>query len=115
MDNIGTMLSAINVGLRRSLTPSQVFSVPAIQRAIQEHVEMRTSQGIGAASAIREYQMLAQEIRQFFYNLVGQNGVTPRDVFELNGKVLQYVDELVRKVIGRFGPGNQDTPPPPTG
>ena len=112
VDNIGTMLSAITEGLRRSLTPSQVFSVPAIQRAIQEHVEMRTSRGIGAASAIREYQLLGQEVRQFLFNLVGQDHVGHQDAFELNGKVLQYVDELVRDVIRHFDPCNRDTPPP---
>ena len=112
VDNLSTMLEAIAQGLHRSLTPGQVFSVPVIQRAIQEHAEMRTSQGIGAASAIREYQVLAQEVRQFIFNLVGQDHVTYQDAFELSGDVLQYVDELVRDVIRHFSPGNQDTTPP---
>lgn len=102
IDNLAVMFAAINQGVRRSLPSAEVFAVPAIQRAIQAHVELRESQGLEAASVIREYQLLTPHIGDFLWSLVGQDHFTARDAFEIDQQVQRYVAELVRQILQRF-------------
>jgi len=102
VDNLAKMMETVVQGIRRSLSPTEVFAVPTIQRAIMEHVQLRRGQGFEAASAIREYQLLALHIRQFLFRLVDTHGFTHDDAFSFAGQVQRYVDALVREVIHDF-------------
>lgn len=99
VDSLEKPLGAISQGLRRSLPPAQVFSVPAVHRSIEEHVQLRKAQHLGAASVVQEYQLLAQYLREFIAGLVGKDNVTKQDAFRVDQQLLQYVDELIREVV----------------
>jgi hypothetical protein len=113
VDNLAKMLEAINQGLRRSLPASEVFAVPAIRRSIEEHVRLRKSEGVGAASTVREYQLLGLHMSQFLASLVEQGNLTIHDFIQLDANIQQYVDELVRQVIGYFVPDTPSDSTPP--
>jgi len=107
VDNLAQMLEAINQGLKRSLSPSEVFSVPTIQCTIEEHIRLRKREGIDAASVIREYQVLAIHLSQFLASLVEQGNITIHDYVQLNVQVQQYVDELIRIMVRNFTPDDR--------
>lgn len=102
VDNLGVMLGGIIEGLRRSLPPDRVFAAPTMQHAIREHVNLRHSQGIDAASSIQEYQTLTVQIGRFLWSLVGQDHFTAQDAFQLDEQVDRYVAELVRETVRCF-------------
>lgn len=101
-DNLGIMLGAAVVGLRRDLPPDRVFSARAVRHSIDEHVYLRTTQGLGAADVIHEYQLLRQQVSQFLQSLVEQGVVSASEAFEVSRKLNRYFDELIRLVIHRY-------------
>jgi CheY-like chemotaxis protein len=103
VDNLGVMLGGIIEGLQRSLPPDQVLAAPTMQYEIREHVNLRRSQGIDAASTIQEYQTLAVHIGRFLWSQVGQDQVTAPEAFRLYEQVNRHVAELVREMVRCFG------------
>lgn len=104
VDNLGVIFSAINEGVKRSLPPTRVFAVPAMQQAVEEHVALRKSQGIDLPSIIREYQTLCEHIGRFLQGLVGQDHFTAREVLQIDQVVQRYVAQLVRQAVQCFSP-----------
>lgn len=104
VDNLGVIFSAINEGVKRSLPPTRVYTVPAVQQAMDEHVALRKSQGIDLPSIIREYQTLCEHIGRFLQTLVGQDHFTAQDVVQIDQVVQRYLAELVRRAVQCFAP-----------
>lgn len=102
VDHLGTILGAIIVGVRRGLPPQTVFAAPPIHKAIDEHVELRISQKLGAKAAVHEDQQLRDQIDHFVRGLVGKRGFTATDALNLSQIVNTYVDTLTREILEKF-------------
>ena len=108
VDDLAAILGAIITGIGENLAPSDVFRSPEIRRAIDEHVRLREQQGLGASAAIREYQILLDEIEGFLRSLAtNQHLISILDAFDLARQAVGFVDELTRVVIDGYQSGGE--------
>lgn len=102
VDGLGTILGAIAIGLQRGLAPSQVFGEPAVQSTLDEHVRVRTSQGLDLATVIREDQILNSEVERFVNGLIGQEGVDADSVQEVVRRSHAFISQLSRGLVVKY-------------
>lgn len=107
VDDLAVMFGAIVEGFRRNLPPEEVFATSEIRQAIEMHVRLRESQGIGLAAAIREDHAIQVEIDRFIVSLIGPAGFTARDALEMGQRLRPYTDELVRIIATEFRAGER--------
>lgn len=102
IDNLATILGAIVEGLRRGLSPGEVFSVPEILRAINEHDRLRHDQGIPVELVLREDQTLRTVTLRHLRDAIGRPGFDALAAIDVSHRILAYFDELVRIVVSDY-------------
>lgn len=105
-DNLGRMLGVVVAALRRGTPPDEVFAIPDVQEAIREHVQLRTSQGLGPAGAIREYQILRDQVERHLHEMVVGGSLSGADALDVSRRFNPYFDELIRGVITEYHQSN---------
>ncbi len=101
-NNLAQILGAIIEGLRRGLSPDQVFTVPKILQAIKEHDQLRHEQGIPVALVLREDQLLRAQTDRCLRDVIGQPGLDALAAFDVSQQINAYFDELIRIVVSDY-------------
>lgn len=99
IDNLAIILGAIVEGLRRGLTPDQVFTVPEILKAIRDHDQLRHQQGIPVEMVIREGQLLRSQVHCWLRDEIGQPGLDALAIYDVSFRIAAYFDQLLRIVV----------------
>lgn len=103
IDDLGILFGAIIDGYRRDLSPEEVFAVPTIRQAIDQHIQLRERQGVQIGSVIHEYQILEDELAQFLLEYANrQSDVSFRHVFEVSNGIQRYMNALIRIIAGAY-------------
>jgi CheY-like chemotaxis protein len=98
IDDLPVIFAAIVQGICCNLSPTALFAVPAIRHAVDRHVALRRAQGLGAATTIREYHALRDEIGQNVRDLIRQDPLTAIDLFDVYRQVDQFFAELTHMI-----------------
>ena len=109
VDNLGLLLGAVVEGLRRDLSPAQVFAASAVQKAIQNHVRLRKSQGFDLATVLRESQLLENQVDRFIHGSIGAS-LSAADALIVVDKVHNYMHALVLDEVAKFDNSPADKP-----
>lgn len=102
VDHLGTILGAIVAGLRRELDPGEVFHNPQMIAYVDEHIRLRREQGLGARSAIGEYQLLRDACLAVVQDVAQASEVTAAEAIEVARRILDLTDALVRIVATKY-------------
>jgi hypothetical protein len=95
VDDLGMIFGAIAHGLETGLTPAEAFGSPVIRHSIDSLAQLRKKQGLGAAAAILEDQVVERQIGRFLSALTEPPDFTAAVAQE----VRDYVAELVRIIV----------------
>lgn len=102
VDHLGTILGVIITGLRRELDPGEVFHDRYVIGYVDEHIRLRREQGLGACSAVDEYQMLRDACLAVVQDVAQASQVTAAEAVEATRRILNLTDALVRIVVAKY-------------
>ena len=103
IDHLAIVLRAIVDGWSNDLLSYQVFTGPAICRAIENHVVLRRIQRVGPVSVVSEYQVLQNQVTGFLESSIGSHGLTTADALALAQCLAPYFNALIQNAVRRFG------------
>ena len=101
VDNLGLLLGAVIDGLRRDLPPEQVFAASAVQKALQNHVRLRKSQGFDLVTVLHETQLLENQVDRFIHGSIGAS-LSAADALIVVDKVRTYMQALILTEVAQF-------------
>ncbi len=115
VDELGDVLGAIAVGLRQGIPARDVFAVPQVQQSVTQHVRLRESQHLGVVAAVREYQVLRNQVDQFLQGLVDSSQFSASDASTVIRWTHEYFTELLRLIIAEYHPSTPPSREEPSG